>query len=289
MSTLPTPRPATLSCRRGLAFHPVEVGHHRLHVGRLHRQRLAVHRAQEAAVDAVFERDDSSRARGVAREERGNADEGRTVGDGAAIQVAAGAVQIVGDVLRQQCPGLQVQAHAADQLLGVGLRQQRRQARRLECGRIRDLGVEVAASPFHLIGIDGPGVVAPALAHEAQDVRQLLVGQAAEGRHGVDARIGSGLRRLPAREGDVKQRRGIGRGDRRIAPQRREDAFDAGAVLAMAVDAELHIAQAAGRCEQLGRQHRRIVADRNRGHRHLVLARRQRLQVGGDGDQVRHR
>lgn len=45
------------------ALHPVDIGDHRLQVGAVHGQRLAVHRAAEAAIDALAQADDLAGAR----------------------------------------------------------------------------------------------------------------------------------------------------------------------------------------------------------------------------------
>ncbi len=193
-----------LVLRPGVVLHPVEVGHHRLHVGRVRWQRLTVHRAPEAAVDAFLQADDLARPGRVAGEERRDADEGRAVGYGSGVQVATGAVQLVADVRRQQLAGLQVQAHAAYHLFGVRRREHVRQAWRDE-GRGRAVaGLDPLAQFLHLAGIDRRTLVAPTAADEAEDLGDFAVFQLGEAGHGVDPRVGCGLRGFPTGKGDMQ-------------------------------------------------------------------------------------
>ncbi len=223
--------------------------------------------------------------RRVAGEESRDADERRAVRHSPGVQVAARAIQLVADVLRQQGPGLQVQSRAPHQLLRIGLQQHLRQARRLEGRRIH-LRIELGAQLFHLGSAQRRGVIAPNLAYEAEDFGQFLIGQPAERGHGVDPGVCSRFRRLPSRQDDVNEGCRIGGRDRRVAGKPREYPFHAGSILSMAIDAELDVAQAARRGEQAGGNDGRCAFDRHRWHGNFLLARRQRLQVRGDGHEI---
>ncbi|MCY1182590.1 hypothetical protein D9M73_231570 [compost metagenome] len=59
--------------------------------------------------------------------------------------MTTGAVQRITDIVRQQFLGLQMQAHAADDLVGVGGGEQVGQARGLKGSRIGGLRVELGA------------------------------------------------------------------------------------------------------------------------------------------------
>ncbi|MNH29436.1 hypothetical protein D3C79_896670 [compost metagenome] len=64
--------------------------------------------------------------------------------------MTACAIERIADVVRQQFLGLQVQAHTADHLIGVGGGEQVGQARGLEGSRISGLRIELRAQLFHL-------------------------------------------------------------------------------------------------------------------------------------------
>ena len=64
------PSPCHFIAGHRVHFHPVKVRHHRLHVGRCHGQRLAVHGATETAIDAVFKGDLFPRPGRITGEER---------------------------------------------------------------------------------------------------------------------------------------------------------------------------------------------------------------------------
>ncbi|MPL93023.1 hypothetical protein SDC9_39147 [bioreactor metagenome] len=264
----------------GLALHPVEIGQHRLHVGAVLRQRLAVHRAAEAAVDAVLHVDHLARPLLVGGEEGGDADIGRAVRHRARVQVARGAVQRIADMLGQQVAGLGIQPHAAHQLLGVRRAEHRGEPRRLE-GRAVDRGADRRTGLGHCLGRHRGGALAEVLAHEAEDLRDLLIAKLGKARHVEGARMRRGHRALPAGQGDVDERRGIFGRDRVVATEGREDAGHALAVRTVAIRAELRIAKPARRGPGgLGHQ---------RGH-HVGGACRLLRPVGGQRFHVdRHR
>ena len=191
----------------GFAAHPVEVGDHGLDLVGLQRQRLAVHGAQEAAIDAVLQRDDAARARRIAGEEGRDTDVGRTIGHRARVQVAAGAVQRVAHIPGQQVARLNVQAGAVDQLLRIGFVQHGGQARRLEGACAFALGIELLAHGLHLPGMDLARIgTAPAPAGEVEDVGDLRILELREGRHGQRPGVALRDRRLPARQHQMDQR-----------------------------------------------------------------------------------
>ena len=199
--------------------------------------------------------------------------------------MAAGAVQRIAHVVRQQGFGLQVQAHAAHHLIGIRGRQQIGQTRRDEGRGVRGVRVQLLAQAGHLRRIDRRCVVAPAAANKTQDLGDFIIGQPGKTGHGPDPWMRCGLCGLPAGQGDVQQGGRVGGGDAGVAVEGREHAFDPAAVRAMAVRAKLRVTETATGGEQ------RIGCfgglDGHCRHGQVILAGGQRLEVTGDRCQVR--
>ncbi|MNH03218.1 hypothetical protein D3C79_624720 [compost metagenome] len=186
--------------------------------------------------------------------------------------MTAGAVQRIADIVRQQRLGLQVQTHAADDLVGIGGSEQVGQARGLKSAGVGGLWIELTAQSPHLLRRDSRAVVTPAAAHEAEDFGDFLIRQTGKARHGVDPRMGGGLRGFPAGQGDVQQGRRVTGGNARITGQWREHARHATTIGAVAVAAKLGVTQPATAAEQVGG--RRRWRQCNRRHGQVVVARR---------------
>ena len=113
------------------------------------------------------------------------------------------------------------------------------------------------------------------------------VSKTGKGRHGEHTRMGCRGSSLPTGQHDMHQRRGIFRTDRRIAGQRWEDFFDAAAISAVTVTAELDVAETATGAEQVVRHmgdHCQLF--RAGRHRLVVGTGWQGFQVAGDGQQI---